>query len=82
MSEDSYSLLNPLEMIGMAEVLENDLVWGVAAIAKEIGRTPRQAHYMLERQLLPAGQQGTLWVASRQALREHFQKLTAQRKSA
>ncbi|WP_439925298.1 hypothetical protein [Nitrobacter sp. JJSN] len=61
----------------MTEVLENDLVWGVSAIAREINQTSRQTHYMLERGLLPGGQQGQRWVASRKALREHFEKLTS-----
>ena len=57
--------------------IETDLIWGVKAIAAEINQTPRQAHYQLERGLLPGGQQGERWVASRKALQEHFAKLTA-----
>jgi hypothetical protein len=68
----------------MTEILEKDLIWGVSAIAAEINRSPRQTHYMLERELLPAGRQGSLWVASRRALREHFARLTGgvQKRSA
>jgi hypothetical protein len=61
----------------MAETIENDLVWGVKGIAAVIGQSPRQTHYQLERGLLPGGQQGERWVASRKALQEHFAKLTA-----
>ncbi len=66
----------------MAEKTENDLVWGVAAIAREIDRTPRQTHYQLKNGLLPAGQQGEMWVTTRRALREHFDRLTGQRKKS
>ena len=33
-------------------------LWGAAAIGAEINRTERQAHYMLERGLLPAEKVG------------------------
>jgi hypothetical protein len=61
---------------GMKDV-ETDLLWGVKAIAAAVNLSPRQAHYQLERGLLPAGQQGEKWVASRKALREHFDRLTS-----
>lgn len=55
-----------------------DIVWGAAAIGAVIGRTERQASYLLERGLLPAKRiggrevdgiiRGARWVASRKAL--------------
>ena len=57
--------------------LSDDLIWGADAIAKEMGLSRRQAYYMLDRGLLPAGQQGEKWVASRKALMEHFAKITS-----
>jgi hypothetical protein len=69
-------------MSGKIEKIEGDLVWGVSAIAREIGLSPRQTHYQLTNGLLPAGQQGERWVASRRALGEHFQRLTGQRKKS
>jgi hypothetical protein len=59
------------------ETIENDLVWGVTAIAALIGQTKRQTYYQLERGLLPGGRQGEKWVASRRALQEHFAKITS-----
>jgi hypothetical protein len=61
----------------MAELTEDDLVWGIKSIAAAINQSPRQAHYMLTNGQLPAGQQGEKWVASRTALKAHFAKLTS-----
>jgi hypothetical protein len=62
----------------MSELIENkDLIWGVKAIAAAINQSPRQTHYQLEKGLLPGGQQGERWVASRKALQEHFAKITS-----
>jgi hypothetical protein len=58
-----------------------DVLWGVKAIAKEVGQPERQVYYKLERGLLPAGKSGDTWVASRQALRAHFKELTAARQT-
>ncbi|MBA3448139.1 MAG: DNA-binding protein [Pseudaminobacter sp.] len=51
---------------------ELDLVWGLEAIAKLIGRTVRQTHYMLSTGKLPAKQVGERWVASRSKLVAFF----------
>ncbi len=49
------------------------LVWGAAAIGREIGRTPRQSFYLLEKGFIPSAQKiGTQWVASRQGLHKTF----------
>lgn len=51
-----------------------DLVWGAEAIAKVIGATTRATFHMLEAGDLPARQIGKRrWVASREALRRHFE---------
>jgi hypothetical protein len=57
--------------------LGNDLVWGVAAIAAEINRTPRQAFHMLENSRLPARKVGGRWCASRAGPRQFFASLIA-----
>ena len=49
-----------------------DNVWGHIEIAKVIGRTPRQAHYMLAQNALPARKVNGRWVASRETLRTFF----------
>lgn len=54
-----------------------DLVWGLAGIAKVIGRTVRQTHYMLQTGRLPAKQVGNRWVAKRSALVNFFSDLAA-----
>lgn len=57
----------------------DDLLWGVRAIAEELGMKDRQVYYQLEKGQLPGGKSGETWVASRQALRAYFQELTAPR---
>lgn len=52
--------------------LSNDLIWEVASIAAEIGRTHRQTLYLLENGLLPASKVGSRWCSSRVALRSFF----------
>ena len=54
-----------------------DLVWGIRAIAKVIGRTPRQTYDMCASGLLPARQVGVRWVAKREALERFFAELAA-----
>lgn len=49
-----------------------DLVWGISGIARLIGRTDRQAHYMLVQGNLPARQVGGRWVASRSEIERFF----------
>jgi len=53
-----------------------DRLSGAKAIAAFLGVTPRRAVYLLESGLIPAGKEGRTWVASRQALREHYRRLT------
>lgn len=48
------------------------LVWGAAAIGKEINASPRQTFYLLQKGLIPARKVGDQWVASREELRRHF----------
>jgi hypothetical protein len=52
-----------------------DLVWGAAAIAKELNLTPRQCVHQLESGRLPARKQSGRWVASRAGLRRFFADL-------
>ncbi len=50
--------------------LSNDLLWGVAAIAKAIGRTERQTFHLLSKNLLPARKIGGRYCAARSTLRK------------
>ncbi|RWK33801.1 MAG: DNA-binding protein [Mesorhizobium sp.] len=53
-----------------------DLVWGAAAIGRELGlKNDRQAFYILEKGLLPAKKVGCQWVTSRHAIRRYFAEL-------
>jgi hypothetical protein len=52
--------------------LSTDLLWGVAAIAAEIGKTERQVFHLIATKQIPAGKIGGRLVASRTALRLHF----------
>ena len=54
-----------------------DLVWGVSAIAKLIGRSDRQTYDMLAGGHLPAKQIGNRWVAKREAIERFFEETAA-----
>jgi hypothetical protein len=51
------------------ELLGDDLIWGVAAISREIDLPVKKVFYRLERGDLPAKKVGAIWVASRRKLR-------------
>ena len=53
-----------------------DRLSGAKAIATFLGITPRRAVYLLETRQVPAGKEGRIWVASKQAMREHYRRLT------
>lgn len=55
-----------------------DLIWGVGAISREIGRTYKQTYHMIQGgHLPPVRQVGQRYVASRKALIEFFTKEAA-----
>jgi hypothetical protein len=57
----------------MADHLRADLIWGVEAIASEIGRTPRQAYHLLQSGALPVAKKvGGHWVVQRRKLEAFF----------
>ncbi len=49
-----------------------ELIWGAAAIAREIRRTERQTNHLLATGKLPAQKVGNRYVAERGKLRRHF----------
>jgi hypothetical protein len=52
----------------------------IAEFLRELGLvqvTKRRAFHLCESKQIPSGKLGGKWVASRQALRGHFEKLTA-----
>lgn len=54
-----------------------DLVWGVADIAKLIGRTERATFHMLAKHELPARKVGGRWVAERSKIIAFFVETAA-----
>ena len=54
-----------------------DLVWGIKAIARMIGRTERQTYAMCDAGHLPARRVGQRWVAKREALERFFDEVAA-----
>jgi hypothetical protein len=56
--------------------LADDLLRGVKVIAQFIGESERRCYYMCERGYLPVGKEGSTYVASHHALREHYKKIT------
>lgn len=47
---------------------KSELVWGARRIGQEIGRSPRQAFYLLEQGLIPGRKIGRIWVSTRKEL--------------
>jgi hypothetical protein len=60
----------------MTDTVASDVLRGVGAISQEVGLTKREAYYKLEKGIIPAGKDGSQWVASRKKLREHYANLT------
>ncbi|KPA99959.1 hypothetical protein [Ahrensia marina] len=56
----------------MSEVKPIELIWGIAKIARVIGRTDRQTYHLLTSGNLPAKQLGNRWVAERGKLIAFF----------
>jgi hypothetical protein len=50
--------------------IADDLIWGAAAVGKEIGVDEKRAFYLLGNRLIPGRKIGKIWVVSRGALRE------------
>lgn len=56
--------------------LKDDLLHGAGAIAEFLGISRKTAFNRLEAKLIPAGKEGSSWIASRAQLTEHYRKLT------
>jgi hypothetical protein len=56
--------------------LADDLLKGADAIGAFLGEDRRRAFYLCERGLIPCGKEGATWVASKQALRAHYARVT------
>lgn len=53
----------------------DDKLKGVRRIARFIGETERVTYYLLEQAVIPAGKLGRSWIASKKALRAHFERI-------
>ncbi len=56
--------------------LADDLLRGVGSIAEFLGESQRRTFYLCERSYIPVGKVGTTWIASKKALRAHFDRIT------
>ena len=56
--------------------LADDLLRGCVQIAEFLGESERRTFYLLQTGQIPAGKVGTVWIASKTALRSHFWRLT------
>jgi hypothetical protein len=56
--------------------LADDLLRGCVRIAEFLGESERRTFYLLQTRQIPAGKVGTVWIASKSALRSHFWRLT------
>ena len=74
MSGNDFSAAEDRERIEAPGILADDLLWGCAAIAAELGVTQRRCFYMLESRMIPARKIGSTWCGSRRELREHFSR--------
>jgi hypothetical protein len=59
------------------EKIGDDLLRGVARIARFINEEERSTYHKLARGYLPGGKEGSEWIASKTVLREHYRQLTA-----
>jgi hypothetical protein len=57
--------------------LNDDTLWGTAAIGKAINRGPKAAHHLLASGQIPGGKIGGQWISSRAKLRQHIEALLA-----
>lgn len=56
--------------------LSGDILWGAKRLAEFLGKSERQANYLIERKLVPFGYIGGQVVSSKSALRRHFAALS------
>ncbi|MCK1317136.1 DNA-binding protein [Bradyrhizobium sp. 23] len=55
--------------------MSDDLLTGAKAIGGFIGKTERQAFYMLEKKQIPGFKTGKTWNARKTSILEHFARL-------
>jgi hypothetical protein len=55
-----------------AKPLASELIWGVDAVAEEVGLPVRVAYHLLKKGVLPGQKIGGKWCSSRSALHKQF----------
>jgi hypothetical protein len=67
--KDGRAVMSLTEKPSLAQQESCPLVWGVDGISQVIGRTPRQAHHLLERGFIKSARKvGGRWCANREKL--------------
>jgi hypothetical protein len=57
----------------------HDLIWGVQAIADEIGRSYRQTIHLLVTKKIPGQKVGAIWIGRRSKIRAHLSGETSEK---
>lgn len=60
-----------------SDTVATDKLRGIPKISEYIGENERRTYYLCERRLIPCGKEGTSWIASKRALKEHYARLTS-----
>jgi hypothetical protein len=63
------------------ETLADDILRGLRAIARFTGDSKSRTAALCEAAIIPVAKERGLWIASKQRLREHYERLTAGRNS-
>ena len=71
-STDAAIITAPSPSVITPSPLAADLIWGVGAIAEELGVNRRKTYFYLQSGAIPGTKIGAVWVASRNRLRERF----------
>jgi hypothetical protein len=66
----------------MNSEIAGDILRGVRQIAQFINEDPRATYYKLATGKLPGGKEGNQWIASKSVLREHYTRITKDKKAA
>ncbi|MGY3130877.1 hypothetical protein ACVWZM_001559 [Bradyrhizobium sp. USDA 4501] len=63
-------------------IMSDDLLSGAKAIGEFIGKSERQAFYLLENHLLPGFKNGRTWNARKSTIAEHYARIEREAEKA
>ena len=66
----------PTDTDSIAEDVGSDRLRGVSQIAQFLNEPERRVSYLIERDIIPVGREGTAIVASKARLRDYHRKIT------